>query len=98
MSPPTAHNQAQNESGLWSALRSQANARRRWRVSKKSTLQRFDLASKFLNDHAMSRKLGRGEDVGKAKAEKEVRVMRNPGKKKALNVGCEGIEAEVNER
>ena len=28
---------------------------------------RFDLASKLLNDHPISRKLGRGEDVGKGR-------------------------------
>jgi hypothetical protein len=39
--------------------------------------------------------LGR-EDVGKRKAEKEVQVMMNPGKKKTFDVGCEGTEAEVN--
>jgi hypothetical protein len=55
---------------------------------------RFDFASKLLNDHATSRKLGRGEDVGKGKAEKEVQVMMNPRKKKTFDVGCEGIEAE----
>jgi hypothetical protein len=45
---------------------------------------RFDLASKLLNDHIISRKSGRREDVGQRKAEKEVRVMMNPERKKPL--------------
>ena len=55
---------------------------------------RSNLASKLLNDRAISRKSGRGKDVGKRKAEKEVRVMMNPGKKKTFDIGCEGIKAE----
>ena len=36
---------------------------------------KFDLSSKLLNSHTISRKSGRGEDVRKRKAEKEVQVM-----------------------